>query len=78
MYLPTLQGKDAEEKFQSIATAYEILKDEEQRQDYDYMLDNPGESEWPLFIQSPNRIPGLNLQFGVNMEISLKPKQSSI
>ena len=28
--------------FRSIATAYEVLKDEEQRKDYNYMLDNPG------------------------------------
>lgn len=31
----------AEEQFKIIATAYEILKDEESRADYDYMLDNP-------------------------------------
>lgn len=33
--------KIAEEQFKRIATAYEILKDEEARTDYDYMLDNP-------------------------------------
>ncbi|XP_044740503.1 dnaJ homolog subfamily C member 25 homolog [Chrysoperla carnea] len=33
----------AEEQFKKIATAYEILKDEETRTDYDYMLDNPDE-----------------------------------
>ncbi|XP_077978527.1 dnaJ homolog subfamily C member 25-like isoform X2 [Glandiceps talaboti] len=38
------KGPDAEEKFQKIATAYEILRDEEQRRDYDYMLDNPEET----------------------------------
>eukprot|EP00057_Strongylocentrotus_purpuratus_P010881 XP_011665355.1 PREDICTED: dnaJ homolog subfamily C member 25 homolog [Strongylocentrotus purpuratus] len=39
------RSKDAgaEEKFQAIATAYEILRDEDQRKDYDYMLDNPDE-----------------------------------
>lgn len=31
----------AEEQFKRIATAYEILRDEEARSDYDYMLDNP-------------------------------------
>ncbi|ALC48281.1 CG7872 [Drosophila busckii] len=31
----------AEEQFKLIATAYEILRDEESRNDYDYMLDNP-------------------------------------
>lgn len=34
---------EAEELFISIATAYEILKDDESRNDYDYMLDNPDE-----------------------------------
>lgn len=33
----------AEEQFKKIANAYEILKDEESRSDYDYMLDNPDE-----------------------------------
>lgn len=32
---------EAESKFKEIATAYEILRDEEARNDYDYMLDNP-------------------------------------
>lgn len=32
---------EAHEKFKQIATAYEILRDEESRSDYDYMLDNP-------------------------------------
>lgn len=35
--------KEAEEKFKQIATAYEILRDDEERSDYDYMLDNPQE-----------------------------------
>lgn len=34
---------EAEEKFKIVANAYEILKDEESRTDYDYMLDNPDE-----------------------------------
>lgn len=33
----------AEEQFKAVATAYEILKDDESRTDYDYMLDNPDE-----------------------------------
>lgn len=35
--------KEAEEQFKVIATAYEILKDDEERTDYNYMLDNPSE-----------------------------------
>lgn len=35
--------KEAEEQFKLIATAYEILKDDEARNDYNYMLDNPQE-----------------------------------
>lgn len=33
----------ATERFRVIATAYETLRDEESRRDYDYMLDNPDE-----------------------------------
>lgn len=33
--------QEAEEQFKRIATAYEILRDDEARTDYDYMLDNP-------------------------------------
>lgn len=29
--------------FQLVRTAYEILKDDEERLNYDYMLENPGE-----------------------------------
>lgn len=35
--------KTAEQQFKAVATAYEILKDDESRNDYDYMLDNPNE-----------------------------------
>ncbi|KAM9441124.1 dnaJ homolog subfamily C member 25 [Clarias gariepinus] len=41
---PALAGETAEsaqQKFLLIATAYETLKDEESRRDYDYMLDHP-------------------------------------
>lgn len=35
--------EEAAEQFKIVATAYEILKDDESRTDYDYMLDNPDE-----------------------------------
>lgn len=35
--------EEAAEQFKRIANAYELLKDEESRTDYDYMLDNPDE-----------------------------------
>lgn len=35
--------KEAEKQFKIVATAYEILKDDDSRNDYDYMLDNPDE-----------------------------------
>lgn len=35
--------RDAGERFKTIANAYEILRDEESRNDYNYMLDNPSE-----------------------------------
>lgn len=40
-YHPDNQYTGDEEKFKEIANAYEILKDDEARKDYDYMLDNP-------------------------------------
>lgn len=35
--------EEAAKNFTAIATAYEILKDDDQRKDYNYMLDNPDE-----------------------------------
>jgi len=37
------EKSEASERFKEVATAYEILKDEESRSDYDYMLDHPEE-----------------------------------
>uniref|UniRef100_T1J1X2 J domain-containing protein n=1 Tax=Strigamia maritima TaxID=126957 RepID=T1J1X2_STRMM len=43
MHKSRVAKEKAEEMFKLIATAYEILKDEDARKDYDYMLDNPEE-----------------------------------
>lgn len=40
---------DADVKFRAIATAYEILKDDDSRTDYDYMLDNPEEAYYHYY-----------------------------
>lgn len=40
---PGRTPQSAEEAFLLVATAYETLKDEETRKDYDYMLDHPEE-----------------------------------
>jgi len=37
------ENSKAEERFRTIAVAYETLRDEESKKDYDYMLDNPDE-----------------------------------
>lgn len=41
--------KKAEESFPRIAQAYEILRDDEQRKEYDYMLDNPEEMYYHFY-----------------------------
>ncbi|KAL3318838.1 DnaJ subfamily C member 25 [Cichlidogyrus casuarinus] len=37
------QKEEAEKNFKRISQAYEVLRDAEQRKEYDYMLDNPSE-----------------------------------
>lgn len=43
MHRDEVAKQEAEVQFKRIATAYEILGDNEARQDYDYMLDNPSQ-----------------------------------
>lgn len=42
-YLDYEAKQDAEARFLEITTAYDVLKEEESRKDYDFMLDNPDE-----------------------------------
>lgn len=37
-----MQEEGARERFELVSTAYEILKDEDERNNYNYMLDHPG------------------------------------
>ena len=38
------EKKEAEKMFMRIAAGYEVLKDEDSRRDYDYMMDHPEET----------------------------------
>jgi len=43
MFRTPEEKEEAEQKFMQVATAYETLREEESRADYDYMLDHPEE-----------------------------------
>jgi len=46
----------AEVMFRNIATAYETLRDDEQRREYDYMLDNPDEAYYHYYQYYKRRL----------------------
>lgn len=64
--------KGATEMFQSIATAYEILRDDEQRKDYDYMLDNPDEAYYHYYQYYKRRLtPKVDVRYVIAVTITV-------
>ncbi|ESO86178.1 hypothetical protein LOTGIDRAFT_129609 [Lottia gigantea] len=64
--------KEAHEKFQKIGNAYEILKDDEQRVDYNYMLDNPDEYYSHYFYYYQHRLaPKVDIRIVIAVTISI-------
>ena len=65
----TLEDKEvAEKKFMKIATAYETLRDEESRADYDYMLDHP-EEMWRNYYRYYRRRVGPKVDVRYNISL---------
>jgi len=62
----------AEKKFMKIATAYETLRDEESRADYDYMLDHPEEMWRNMYRYYRRRVgPKVDVRLVLAVTISL-------
>ena len=64
------ENKDiAEKKFHKIAIAYETLRDEESRADYDYMLDHPEEMWRNYYRYYRRRVgPKVDVRYVCNLE----------
>lgn len=76
-YHPDVQGSDvskeeAEQNFRRIATAYEVLRDDASREDYNYMLDNP-EEMWAHYYRYYRRraAPNVDIRLIVAVCITL-------
>ena len=69
----TLEDKEvAEKKFMKIATAYETLRDEESRADYDYMLDHPEEMWRNYYRYYRRRVgPKVDVRYNISTVVSV-------
>ncbi|XP_065175057.1 dnaJ homolog subfamily C member 25 homolog [Sycon ciliatum] len=66
------KDSNAEEVFQRLANAYEILRDEESRTDYDYMLDHPDEMYGNVYRYYRHRVaPKVDLRVVVAVSITI-------
>ncbi|GAB6019768.1 hypothetical protein CHUAL_001317 [Chamberlinius hualienensis] len=64
--------KEAEVKFRAVANAYEILKDDETRKDYDNLLDNPDEYYSHYFAYYRRRLsPKVDVRIVIAVTITL-------
>merc|ERR1712088_800529 len=63
---------DAEKKFMQIASAYEVLKDDESREEYNYMLDHP-EEMWSNYYRYYRRrmAPKVDVRIVIAVTISV-------
>jgi len=72
MFRTTEEKEVAEKKFMQVATAYETLRDEESRTEYDYMLDHPEEMWRNYYRYYRRRVgPKVDVRLVIAVSISL-------
>jgi len=68
----TSKEEDAAVKFRKVATAYEILKEDDSRKDYDYMLDNPEEAYYHYYQYYRRRLtPKVDVRYVLFVTITI-------
>lgn len=70
-YHPDRNKEEGAEKiFRLAATAYEVLKDEDSRRDYDYMLDNPEEAYYHYYQYYKRRLtPKVDVRYVITVTV---------